>query len=190
MHRYPAGPTAPNKAARTARFGSQNASPRRRFATQLKQRPSQPLRHDFREVPPHPHRSAPSSDEPVVETNAARRSAAGSSPTVGLSPNTRENIAGSTPHSRPTRSASFTQAIEVSDVFSGGYQSVASPQTAASALSHAHTATGKLNAKITPTTSRECHYSIIRYRGRSLAIVRPRNCRDNPVAISQMSINT
>ena len=48
-----------------------------------------------------------------------------------------------------------------------------SPQTQAMALFHAHTATGKLNAEMTPTTPSGCHCSIMKWRGRSLAMVSP-----------------
>ena len=44
---------------------------------------------------------------------------------------------------------------------------------AASAAFHDHTATGKLNAVITPTTPSGCHCSISRWCGRSDAMVRP-----------------
>ena len=43
----------------------------------------------------------------------------------------------------------------------------------ASAAFHAHTATGKLNALITSTGPSGCHCSIIRWLGRSLAMVSP-----------------
>ena len=58
-------------------------------------------------------------------------------------------------------------------VFSEGFQTTASPQTKASALFQAHTATGKLKAEMTPTTPAGCQVSIIRWPGRSEAIVRP-----------------
>ena len=51
------------------------------------------------------------------------------------SPISRVKIAGSAPVSRQTRSAIFVTAIAVSGVFSDGFQTVASPQTAASARS-------------------------------------------------------
>ena len=68
----------------------------------------------------------------------------------------------------------------MSSVFSDGFQTTASPQTRASAVFHDHTATGKLKALITPTTPSGCHCSIIRWPGRSEAIVRPNSCRDRP----------
>ena len=92
----------------------------------------------------------------------------------------------------PTRRAasaiSAWQASAVSSVFSDGFQTTGSPQTKASAAFHDHTATGKLKALITPTTPSGCHCSIIRWPGRSEAMVRPNSWRDRPTARSQMSI--
>ncbi len=64
-------------------------------------------------------------------------------------------------------------AIAVSGVSDDGFHSTTSPHTAASAEFHAHTATGKLNAEMTPTTPSGCHCSYIRCRGRSECIVSP-----------------
>ena len=47
------------------------------------------------------------------------------------------------------------------------------PHTSATAAFHAHTATGKLNAVITPTTPSGCQVSSRRCPGRSDAMVRP-----------------
>ncbi len=82
-------------------------------------------------------------------------------------------MAGSTPLSRQTRSAMRMVATAESGVLGAGFQRVASPQTAASAAFHAQTATGKLNALMTPTTPSGCHCSYMRCRGRSLCIERP-----------------
>src|SRR4030095_1906186 len=100
--------------------------------------------------------------EPVAETNGIRASSANFWPTVLRSPISRVKIAGSAPVSRQTRSAIFVTAIAVSGVFSEGFQTVASPQTAASAAFHDQTATGKLNAVITATTPRGYNYYINR----------------------------
>ena len=56
------------------------------------------------------------------------------------------------------------------------------------AVFHDHTATGKLNAEITPTTPSGCQVSISRWPGRSEAMVRPYSWRERPTAKSQMSI--
>ncbi len=64
-------------------------------------------------------------------------------------------------------------AIEQSGVRGEGFHSTTSPHTAAMAAFHAQTATGKLNAVTTPTGPSGCHCSIIRWRGRSDAMVSP-----------------
>jgi len=61
----------------------------------------------------------------------------------------------------------------VSGVFSDGFHTTEFPHTTASAKFHAQTATGKLNALMTPTTPSGCHVSLMRCPGRSEAIVRP-----------------
>ena len=63
--------------------------------------------------------------------------------------------------------------MAVSGVLLAGFHSVASPQTAAMAAFQLHTATGKLNAEITPTTPSGCHCSYMRWSGRSECMVRP-----------------
>ena len=65
------------------------------------------------------------------------------------------------------------QPIAVRGVSSEGFQTTASPQTRATAEFQAQTATGKLNAEITPTGPNGCQVSIIRWPGRSVAMVRP-----------------
>src|SRR5438309_2541847 len=96
-----------------------------------------------------------------------RLSAESFCPTVLRSPISNEKIAGSAPVSRQTRWAIFVTAIALSGVFSDGFQTVESPQTAASAAFHDQTATGKLNAVITATTPSGCHCYIKRRFGRS-----------------------
>ena len=71
------------------------------------------------------------------------------------------------------RSQQRLQASAVSGVVSDGFHTTASPHTSATAVFHDHTATGKLNAVITPTTPSGCQVSISRCPGRSEAIVRP-----------------
>lgn len=73
-------------------------------------------------------------------------------------------------------------------VFSEGFQTTELPQTSASAVFHDHTATGKLNALITPTTPSGCQVSRMWWPGRSDAMVRPYNWRERPTAKSQISI--
>ena len=62
-----------------------------------------------------------------------------------------------------------------SGAFSDGFQMTALPHTSASAAFHAHTATGKLKAEMTPHMPYGCHVSSIRWSGRSEAIVSPCN---------------
>ena len=91
----------------------------------------------------------------------------------------------------PALSASlqiFIEAIADSGVFGDGFQMVMSPQIAAMKLFQAHTATGKLNAEMTPTMPSGCHCSYMRWPGRSECMVRPYSWRDRPTANSPMSI--
>ena len=63
--------------------------------------------------------------------------------------------------------------MAVSGVFSDGFHTMVLPHTAAIQKFHDHTATGKLKAVMQPTTPRGCHVSIMRWPGRSEAMVRP-----------------
>ena len=54
-----------------------------------------------------------------------------------------------------------------------GFHTVTLPQIAAMNAFQAHTATGKLNAVMTPTTPSGCHVSMSRCPGRSEAMVLP-----------------
>ncbi len=125
--------------------------------------------------------------EPVALSSATRGSSTSAWPTSAPPSSTADTAAGA-PARRAASATSAWQASAVSMVFSDGFQTTASPQTRASAVFHDHTATGKLKALITPTTPSGCHCSIIRWPGRSEAIVRPNSCRDRPTARSQMSI--
>ncbi len=60
-----------------------------------------------------------------------------------------------------------------SGVFSDGFQITGSPQTSASAAFQAQTATGKLKAEMTAQGPSGCQVSIMRWPGRSEAMVRP-----------------
>lgn len=76
-------------------------------------------------------------------------------------------------NSRTARANSASQAIAVSGVFSEGFQTTGSSHTSASAVFQDHTATGKLKAEITPHTPSGCQVSIMRWPGRSEAMVKP-----------------
>ena len=125
--------------------------------------------------------------EPVAETSATRGSSTSAWPTSAPPSTSWLTAAGA-----PTRSAAWLssawQASAVSRVFSDGFQTTGSPQTSAIAVFQDQTATGKLNAEMTPTTPSGCHCSIIRWPGRSVAMVLPNSWRDSPTARSQMSI--
>src|SRR4029450_9998988 len=97
------------------------------------------------------------------------------------------NIGGSD-NSVITRFASDCTASAARGVFGDGFQTTALPQIAASIAFHAQTATGKLNAEITPTTPSGCHCWYIRCAARSAFIVLPESIRDWPTAKSAMSI--
>ncbi|MNN37639.1 hypothetical protein D3C81_1515970 [compost metagenome] len=87
-----------------------------------------------------------------------------------------------------TRSSSPCAASAHSDAFSDGFHSTPLPHTSASAAFHAHTATGKLKAEITPHRPYGCQVSRIACCGRSEAMVSPCSWRDRPTAKSQISI--
>ena len=92
------------------------------------------------------------------------------------------------PTLRAARAASAVVATATRAVFSDGFHTTVSPQTSARAAFQDHTAAGKLNAEITPTTPSGCHVSMSRCPGRSEGMVRPSSWRDRPTAKSQMSI--
>ena len=113
--------------------------------------------------------------EPVALISGSFRDAASAWPTSALPMTTLEHrragLRGISLEHFARRSC--MQAIAVSGVFSDGFQTTGSPQTSASVAFHAQTATGKLNAVMTPTGPSGCHCSIMRWPGRSEAMVRP-----------------
>ena len=117
--------------------------------------------------------------EPVTDTSATRGSSTSAWPAAGP-PRTSWDSAAGAPTRRAASATSAWQASAVSRVFSDGFQTTGSPQTSARAEFHDHTATGKLNAETMPTTPSGCHCSIIRWPGRSVAMVLPNSCRDRP----------
>src|SRR5262244_1073816 len=118
--------------------------------------------------------------EPVADTSGSFGDAASRWPT-SRAPTTRQEIAEGTSEAPATVCwMSAWQAIAHSDVFSDGFQTTVSPQTHAIAAFQAHTATGKLNAVMTPTGPSGCHCSVRRWPGRSLAIVLPYSWRLRP----------
>ena len=117
--------------------------------------------------------SRPMRVEPVALTTGMRASFANNSPTSRRPRTTCVRLAGALPNFFTARSNSACVASAVSGVFSLGFQITLSPQTSASAAFHAHTATGKLKAEITATGPAGCQVSIMRWPGRSDAIVKP-----------------
>ena len=111
--------------------------------------------------------------DPVAEISGRFSDDASASPTSAPPMTTHDTPAGTSGMSFITSATMFWHAMAVSGVFSLGFQTTGSPQTHASIAFHAHTATGKLNAVITPIGPSGCHCSIIRWPGRSEAIVRP-----------------
>ena len=79
-------------------------------------------------------------------------------------------------------------AKEQSAVLGEGFHTVAFPAMAARNAFQDQTATGKLNAEITPTTPSGCQCSYMRCWERSECMVRPYSMRDWPTAKSAMSI--
>ena len=126
-----------------------------------------------------PNRSAttcaiclPTADDPVNDTRETRGSAA--SRAAASRPESISSVKiGGKLSSAMIRLHSCWTAIAASGVFGEGFQTVALPHTAESSAFHAQTATGKLNAVITPTTPSGCHCSYIRCPGRSECMVLP-----------------
>ena len=124
-------------------------------AAEFEQRLAEPLRDPRADLLAHPHRTgrADQRDARIVDQLLADLPAALDRVGSGC---------GGAPTSAAARSISAWQAIAVSGVSSEGFQTTVSPQTSATAVFHAHTATGKLNAVMTPTTPSGCHVSISR----------------------------
>ena len=109
--------------------------------------------------------------EPVAETSGTRGSSTSTRPALPIS--TCSSPSGASPNRSAARRNSASQASAVSGVCDDGFQSTGSPHTNASAEFQLQTATGKLNAVMTPIGPSGCHVSIIRWPGRSEAIVSP-----------------
>lgn len=117
--------------------------------------------------------SRPMRVEPVAETSATFGLSTSASPTSRPPIRSCDRPAGASPKRAMARSRMAWVASAVSGVFSDGFQTMASPQTSASAAFHDHTATGKLKAEMMPTTPSGCQVSIMRWPARSVAMVRP-----------------
>ena len=97
-------------------------------------------------------------------------------------PATSVNTPAGIPNSSSTSPAIFCTAIAVSGTADAGFQTTVSPQTAANIAFHAHTAAGKLNDEMTPMGPSGWYCSIMRWPGRSEAMVRPNRSREKPAA--------
>jgi hypothetical protein len=131
--------------------------------------------------------AAPIRSDPVALTSGTRGlSSSGAAPAASVT--TTVLSPSGAPTSRAARSSNAAAATATSGVRSDGFHTRALPHTSAIVAFHAHTAQGKLNAEITPTTPSGCQVSISRCPGRSEGIVRPSSWRERPTARSQMSI--
>ena len=88
---------------------------------------------------------------PVALTRGTMGSLLNISPTSAMPFTTQESAAG-TSLASATSFQMCWQAMEQSALFSEGFHTQESPQTQASAVFQAHTATGKLKAEMIPTT--------------------------------------
>jgi len=96
---------------------------------------------------------------PVADTMATLASSASIRPSSCEPSKTALKQSGASSKPATTRSKIACTANAVNGVFSDGFQTTALPQTSASAAFHAQTATGKLNAVMTPHTPIGCHVS-------------------------------
>ncbi len=110
--------------------------------------------------------------EPVAETTGTRGSSTSAWP-AARAPMTSCDRPSGAPAFFAAASNRAWVASAVSGVFSEGFQTQVSPATSASAAFQDQTATGKLKAEMIPTTPTGCHVSIMRWDGRSVAMVRP-----------------
>ena len=180
VHLCPAVPTAENKVALTARSRSASS-----ITITALFPPNSRIDRPMRWATAGPT-MRPMLQDPVAEIRGRRVSWFIRSPTVAPSPTTRLKTP-SKPLPSMTCWAMRVTAMAVRGVRSDGFHTTVSPHTAARAEFHDQTATGKLNAEITPTGPSGCQCSYIRWLGRSEAMVAPYSWRDRPTAKSQMS---
>ena len=166
VHLWPAVPTAANSAALVARSGS--ASSMTISALLPPSSSSDRPRRCATAVPT----LSPMLHEPVAEISGTLRSLISVSPISDPEPMIRLKTP-SKPEPSMTLEVKAVVAIDANGTFEDGFQITVSPHTAARVEFHAHTATGKLNAEMTPTGPSGCHCSYMRCRGRSEAMVRP-----------------
>ena len=125
-------------------------------------------------------------------TPAATRGSSTSTSPISRPPiRSSHRPSGASPKRRMARATRAWTASAVSGVFSEGFHTTGSPQTSASAAFHDHTATGKLNAEMTPHDAQRMpglHHPVVGPLGgdgagrRAGATARPRSrrCRSSP----------
>ncbi len=182
VHRCPAVPTAANTIARRARSTSAVGHT---IAALLPPSSRIVRLNDVAHAAPT---ARPIAVEPVALTRRMSGCATSASPSARSPTASCAMSRNPGSHSRSTRCRIACATHADSGVFSDGFHTTALPHASASAAFHAHTATGKLKAEITPHTPNGCQVSSMRCSGRSEAIVRPCSCRESPTAKSQMSI--
>ena len=165
VQRCPAVPTAPKSTARTAR--SRSASSRTMTALLP---PSSKSERPIRRATASPT-ARPIRQLPVAETSGRRASFAIRAPSSA--PPTASENSGGCPARRQASAAIRVTATALSGVSSDGFHTTVSPHVTAMRAFQAHTATGKLNAVITPTGPSGCHCSSMRWSGRSECIAFP-----------------
>ena len=169
VQRWPAVPTAENRIARTAMSRSADGATIMALLPPSSRIGAAEARGDLRsDDRAHPGRAGRRDDRHVLrgDQRLADRRAADDDLRQPL------RRVGAEALRAPARRSSSSRARE-SGVFSDGFQITGSPQTSASAAFHAQTATGKLKAEMTAQGPSGCQVSIIRWPGRSEAIVRP-----------------
>mmetsp|Transcript_10278 Transcript_10278/g.24590 ORF Transcript_10278/g.24590 Transcript_10278/m.24590 type:complete len:218 (-) Transcript_10278:358-1011(-) len=132
----------------------------------------------------------PISVEPVKDSSVRRLSLIRRSPTVRPGPVTMVRTPGGTPLRSSTLPISLVRAAVTRQVEEAPFQMLVLPQMSDSAMFQPHTATGKLNAVITPTLPSGFQHSRREWVARSLGITWPLMQRLRPTARSQMSMNS
>ena len=179
VQRWPAVPMAAKATARTARSRSADGAT---MAALLP--PSSRIARANRAASRGPT-ARPMAVEPVAETTAIRGSSTITSPVSRPPIRTSHSPSGASPNRRMARATIDCTASAVSGVFSDGFHTTGSPHTSASAAFHDHTATGKLNAEMTPHTPSGCqhlHHPVVAPFGRDGAAIKLARQPDREVA--------
>ena len=171
------------RSPRTARSRSADGvTIARVVAAELEQRPAEARGDDGGDLLAHPH-GAGRGDERHARSRrrGPRRPRARRAPAARCPPGTR-------PRRASGRAAPGRRDGRERRLLATASTPRCRRRPSATAVFHAQTATGKLNALMTPTTPSGCHVSISRWPGRSTASCGRRAGGDSPTAKSQMSI--